>query len=202
MIDNAKIQRAMPFIEHMEAHYNRHESPKVFYADLAEAVGEFSAPVLQEAAKRIIRQRVYSRWPSVAECLEAVKVVSREVREAHRTYDNQIPDGNKLRDDEARRMLLCEEGYAAAIEGYHVRLFDHVKRHGRMPNQRELRGIVSAFRAPTIEHKGREFDRRMLWEQQPGEAPWITAARKAMLARREELKQYIMENFRSVDAAE
>lgn len=202
MTDNTKFQRAMPFIEHMEAHYKRHESPKVFYADLADAIGQFSTPVLQEAAKRIIRQRVYAKWPSVAECLDAVQAVSQEAREAQRTYANEVPDGYRVTDEQAKRMLLCEEGYAAALEGYHVRIFDHIREHGKFPDQRALRQIVTDFRSPTfVDAKGREVSKDALWTEQPGELSAITVFRNAALARRKQLKEYILENYRPAASA-
>lgn len=193
-------ERCRPFIAKMVKHFGEPKGGQEVYRDIAAAIGGYSIPVIEAAATIAVRQSRF--FPTVSECLGFVEKARQEAIANHEPRPLPPQDGNRLHDDAAKRLLLCDQGYMAALEGYHVRLFDFAKKEGRLPNQRELSAILRDFRAPTIEHKGKEFDRRKLWEQQPGEAPWITTARKAMLARREQLREYIMDNYSPRQAAE
>lgn len=196
-----QISRVRPFIERLERVFGRHQNGSQFYGELALALGGFTTDALDRGADELLR--VHERfWPSPAECRKFVDAARSDLVQSGREYRNEIPDGYRVTDEQAKRMLLCEEGYAAALEGYHVRIFDHIREHGKFPDQRALRQIITDFRSATfVNAKGREVSRSALWTEQPGELKAITVFRNAALARRKQLKEYILEHYQSAASA-
>jgi len=192
-------ERCRPFIAKMVKHFGEPKGGQEVYRDIAAAIGGYSITVIEAAATIAVRQSRF--FPTVSECLGFVEKAHQEAIANHEPRPLPPQDGNRLHDDAAKRMMLCEAGLTAAMEGYHVDFFDHIRKHGRLPNQRELQLIIQRFRAPTIEFKGKEFP-SVLDNPQPGELPIITTVRKAMLARREQLREYIMDNYSPRQAAE
>lgn len=196
-----QIARVRPFIERLERVFGRHQNGSQFYGELALALGGFTTDALDRGADELLR--VHERfWPSPAECRKFVDAARSELVQQGREYRNEVPDGYRVTDDHAKRLLLCEEGYAAALEGYHVRVFDHIREYGKFPDQRALREIVTDFRSPTfVDAKGREVSRAPLWTETSGEPKFVTVSRNAVLARRKQLKGYILENYRPAASA-
>lgn len=196
-----QIERTRPFIARLERVFGAHQNGAGYYAELALAIGGYTADEIDQGASDLLRHHERF-WPTPAECRRFVEVARKDLIETPRVYRNEIPDGYRVTDEQAKRMLLCEEGYAAALEGYHVEVFYHIRKTGDFPDARALREIVANHRAPTcVDHKGKEWSRKEFWEPSPGEYPGIKVVRNAVLARRKQLKEYILEHYQSAASA-
>lgn len=191
-----QVARVRPFIERLERVFGRHQNGPSFYGEFALALGGYTTDALDRGADELLK--VHERfWPSPAECRKFVEAARSEMAQEGRKFRNEVPDGYRVTDEHAKRLLLCEEGYAAALEGYHVEVFYHIRKHGEFPGQRDLREIVAKHRAPTFtDNKGKEWSRKQFWEPTPGEYRGIKIHRDAVLARRKKLKEYILEHYR------
>lgn len=196
-----QVARVRPFIERLERVFGRHQNGPSFYGEFALALGGYTTDALDRGADELLK--VHERfWPSPAECRKFVEAARSEIVQQGRKFRNEVPDGYRVTDEQAKRMLLCEEGYAAALEGYHVEVFYHIRKAGVFPDARSLREIVAMHRAPTfVDHKGRERPRKEFWEPTPGESGMIKVSRDAVLARRKQLKEYILEHYRPAASA-
>ena len=105
--------------------------------------------VLGRAFEHVRSTRSIRTWPTVAECLKAVQVVTKETAKPHRSnVDLEWTDHTFARSLEMLRN--SEMGHRAAREGWCLGLQDYVRENGKLPSE---------FKTDDIRENSRFIDR-------------------------------------------
>lgn len=123
--------------------------PVAFLGKYAELLKRYSTTELEAGADRLISQRKFKSWPTVAECIAAVEDYRQDLhsrnapefqtKEAH-------PDWSQRAIDAADDLINCDMGRKAAREGWVLGLHDYCRANGALPEPREIVPMMNSAR--------------------------------------------------------
>lgn len=142
---------AKSFIEPMSAFFDQPPGSNAgeFFAALADELSQFGDDFLAAGAKSIRLTRKYRSFPTIAECVEAVRTARLDVANTNERGPVTPQYGAKSDDDEWERKVaawrLCRSdmGHEARKDGWLVALFDFCRERGRLPVGIEATHCVS-----------------------------------------------------------
>ncbi len=140
---NTLIQR----IATVFGHPDFADDPKAYLDELNRLIGRYSEPVLEHAANQIIREHVPTQrnpWPTPG-------VIARACAAAAGTWGEvKTPEapGEWSREAVAKAydLIASPMGRQAADDGWVLSLWDHCRKHGRLPDRNEAAKLRDAAR--------------------------------------------------------
>lgn len=123
------------------------DDPKAYLDELNRLIGHYSEPVLDHAANQLIREHTPTQrnpWPSPA-------TIAKACASALPTWGVARPasaagEWSKESVAKAYDLLKSPMGRGAANEGWVLGLWDHCRKHGRLPDRNEAAKLRDAAR--------------------------------------------------------
>ena len=179
----------------------RAQWPKRFESDDAEKawldlmideLKGFEAEVLIEAAKLIMRKKLRG-FPLLGECTdacaEAQRIMDWRKPKLGLSIDGRRPDTAGRYEALADDLIMGPEGREAARAGYISSFHQHIVKHGRAPNQYELKAVIQDARDLDETFEGLVSGRQKC---APEHRKLLTGLGAKMLGRREELRTRVL----------
>lgn len=115
------------------------DDPRAYLAELNRLIGHYSEPVLEHAANKLIREHTPTQrnpWPSPA-------TIAKACSEAAGTWGKKAPgrsSGEWSTEAVAKAydLVVTPMGRTAADDGWVLGLWDFCRKHGRLPERREI----------------------------------------------------------------
>jgi len=121
--------------------------PKAYLAEVAKLMSKYRDSTLDAAADLILKTHRGYRWPTPAQCVTACEdVLAEEAGRQPFSVAPAYPDWTPEAIAHADALIQCDMGRRAAKEGWITQLHDLCRKKRRLPNENEIRGLITEAR--------------------------------------------------------
>lgn len=169
--------------------------------------------VLNRAVDNILRKTKFRVWPTIGECVDAVRSAAGEMNEnfrdrAERAFDEKYPEWSKEAFAIADRMVKCKLGKAALEQDWLLGLHEFIRNERRYPNGTEQREIIRITRKidkiaangdvwPELDAKWADYLKKRQIELQGSMRSWA----RSFVKRRQELSERLGPEIERMETA-